>query len=323
MKKWLAVVLAGALILGLLAGCSSAPAQKDGGKKTYKIGLSMSERDQWLSGMEAAIVAAAKEKNIELVTFDSQANTEKQLEHMQTFKSGGYDLVIINLVDTNTGADMIKILGEDFPIVFVDRRPDDSLLKENLRCYVGAKEYLAGQYQSEWLANYFKDKADKNLNVVIFKGRLGLENTEQRTLGAVETLQKAGFTVNKVFEDTANYDRATAVDKMATFLGTGAKFDCIISNNDEMALGAIEAMEMANVDPKATPIVGIDGTVMGLQAVRDGKMAATAFQDPADVGKTCFQQAYDMLTTGKMITYKDVPFILIDKNNIDEKAPKK
>lgn len=340
MRKILACALAMVFILAALAGCAAAPAQTDTpqtgadtpqagadtpaapaepeGEKRFKIGLTMSERDQWLSGMEAAIVAAAEANNCDLVAFDSQASVEKQLEHIQTFATGGYDMVIINLVDTNTGEDMINLMGWDIPLVFVDRRPEDALLEEDLRCYVGATEYLAGQYQAEWLAEHFKDDEDKVLDVVIFKGRLGLENTEQRTLGAVETLEKAGFTVNKVFEDTANYDRATAVDKMATFLGTGKTFDLIISNNDEMALGAIEAMELADMDPSLTPIVGIDGTEMGLEAIKNGKMSATAFQDPKQVGETCFKQAYDMLTTGKMSIYEDVPFILVTKENLDQ-----
>jgi inositol transport system substrate-binding protein len=268
--------------------------------------------------MEGAIIAAAKEKGCELVPFDAQASAEKQLDHVQIFANGGYDTIIVNLTDTNAGKDVIELVGWDKPLVFVDRRPDDDLLAENLRCYVGAEEYLAGQYQAEWLAKHFKDKADKTLNVVIFKGRLGLENTEMRTLGAVETLQKAGFTVNKVFEDTADFDRAIAVDKMATFLGTGIGFDCVIANNDEMALGVIEAMELADTDPSKTPIVGIDGTEMGFEAIKNGKMAATAYQSPVDVGKACFEQAYEVLTTGKMASFKDVPFILVDKSNLAE-----
>ena len=312
MKKILAILFICVISCVLFGTCALAA------EKTFRIGLTLAERDQFLSGMEGAIVAAAKEKGCELVSFDAQANTEKQFEHIQVFAAGDYDTIIVNLTDTNAGNDAIALFGWDRPIVFVDRRPDDDLFVENLRCYVGAEEYLAGKYQAEWLVEHFKDKADKTLNVVIFKGRLGLENVEMRTLGAVETLQKSGFTVKKVFEDTANWDRVIAVDKMATFLGTGAEFDCVIANNDEMALGVIEAMELAGLDPSKTPIVGIDGTEMGLEAIKNGKMAATPYQSPVDVGKACFEQAYEVLTTGKMAAFRDVPFILIDKTNVDE-----
>jgi len=335
MKKVLALLLACVMALLLLSACApaKAPAAQapaadkaadaaDAGtaddSKTFKIGLTLAERDQFLSGMEGAIIAAAKEKGCELVPFDAQANTEKQLEHIQAFALGDYDLIIVNLTDTNTGEDIIELVGWDKPLVFVDRRPSDELMKDDVRCYVGAEEYLAGMYQAEYLAEYFKDKADKTLDVVLFKGRLGLENVEQRSLGAIETLEKAGFTVNLVFDDTANWDRVISVDKVATFLGTGKSFDCVICNNDEMALGVIEAMDLAGVDPSKTPIVGIDGTEMGLDAIRNGKMAMTAYQSPIDVGRACFDQAYSVLTTGKMSAFKDVPFIVITGSNINE-----
>jgi len=334
MKKALALLLACVMAFLLLSACApaQAPAQApaadaaaDAGQaaesKTFKIGLTLAERDQFLSGMEAAIIAAAKEKGCELVPFDAQASTEKQLEHIQAFALGDYDLIIVNLTDTNTGEDIIELVGWDKPLVFVDRRPSDELMEDDIRCYVGAEEYLAGMYQAEFLIEYFKDKEDKTLDVVLFKGRLGLENVEQRSLGAIETLEKAGFTVNKVFDDTANWDRVIAVDKMTTFLGTGKSFDCVICNNDEMALGVIEAMDLAGVDPSLTPVVGIDGTEMGLEAIRSGKMAMTAYQSPVDVGRACFDQAYAVLTTGKMSAFKDVPFIVITGANLNEYFP--
>lgn len=310
MKLALAVVSASLLIGSSMTGYSA--------DRKFKVGVSMSSRDQFLSTLETGILdAAAAKGNIDIVTFDSNNDVQKQYEHVNTFAANGYDAMIVNLVDTNTGEEVIK-MARNVPIIFVDRRPDDHLLTQDKQCYVGAEEYKAGQFQGEFLADYFKKKGEKTVRYVMFKGILGLENTEMRTRGAVETLEKAGFAMEKVFEDTADYDRAKALDKMNTFIGIRKPFNCVIANNDEMALGAIEAMKLADLDLSKIPVVGIDCTDVAAVAIRDGEMACSIFQNPREVGFACFEQAFDVMTTGKMIIFKDVPFRPVTKANIDE-----
>jgi len=340
MKRRLGLFLAGILLMSTLMACGKAAEtdNQDSGTadsasskqstdesseegKQYKIGVTMSSRDQFLSTLEKGILGRAEEKDVEIVTFDANNDTQKQLEQINTFISGGFDAMIVNLVDTNNGPDIVKLAG-DMPIIFVDRKPDTSILEENKRCYVGAEEYKAGAFQGEWLADFFQDKEDKTINLVILKGILGLENTENRTKGAVETLEEKGFTVVKVFEDTADYDRAKALDKMTTFMGTKKAFDAVVCNNDEMALGALEAMKLAGVDVTKVPVCGIDGTDAAQVELRAGNMAMSAYQDPKEVGESCFDQAYEVVTTGKMAVFKDVPFQTIDKDNIDQIIPK-
>lgn len=324
MKKMLSVLLATVMATSvLLSGCGgSKPAAQSGGEdsgKTYKIGVTMSARDQFLSTLEKGIFSAAEEADgtFEIDSFDANNDVQKQYEHINTFASKKYDAIIVNLVDTNTGKEVLNMVG-DIPVVFVDRRPPDELLVENETCYVGAEEYKAGQFQAEFLSEFFKDKEDKTIRYVMLKGILGLENTEMRTRGAVETMEKNGYTMELVFEDTANFDRSIALDKMNTLLGTGKEFDCVIANNDEMALGAIEAMKLAGRDLEKIPVVGIDCTDVAASTIREGQMAASVYQNPAEVGRACFAQAYDIITTGKMTTFKDVPFQLVTIDNIDE-----
>lgn len=279
----------------------------------------MSARDQFLSSLEKGIFGAAEaaDGTFEIDSFDANNDVQKQLEHITTFVSKNYDAIVVNLVDTNTGADVLNMVG-DIPVVFVDRRPADELLVENKTCYVGAEEYKAGQFQGEFLSEFFKDKEDKTIRYVMLKGILGLENTENRTRGALETLENGGFTLEQVFEDTANYDRSIALDKMNTLLGTGKEFDCVIANNDEMALGATEAMRLAGYDLKKIPVVGIDCTDVAASAIRNEEMACSIYQNPVEVGESCFAQAYDIVTTGKMSTFKEVPFQPVTLDNIDE-----
>ncbi|WNX84877.1 substrate-binding domain-containing protein [Agathobaculum sp. NTUH-O15-33] len=329
MKKHIAILLSLTLSLtALLSGCGqaggnsastadSADADSSAGGQTYKIGVTMSSRDQFLSTLEKGILdAAAAAGDFEIETFDANNDVQKQYEHINTFTSKQFDAIVVNLVDTNTGAEVLKMVG-DIPVIFVDRRPAEELLVENKTCYVGAEEYKAGQFQGEFLSEFFKDKSDKTIRYVMFKGTLGLENTENRTRGALETLEKSGFTLEQVFEDTANFDRSMALDKMNTLLGTGKEFDCVIANNDEMALGALEAMKLVGKDLKAIPVVGIDCTDVAAAAIKAGEMACSIYQNPAEVGAACFAQAFDVVTTGKMSVFKDVPFQPVTIDTID------
>ncbi len=224
--------------------------------------------------------------------------------------------MIVNLVDTSTAETIIAEAG-DTPIIFVNRRPDDSVLVEGKYAYVGSQEYDAGKMQAEFLAKYFEGRTDP-INYVLFMGQLGLENTQQRTESVKTELTNAGFTLNKVFEDTAKWDRATAMDMMQTFLGTGASFDCVICNNDEMALGVIEALKAAGVDLSKTPVVGIDATDMACQSVKNGEMAMTVFQDAAGQGAKCIEFAVKAANGELTELFGWVPFMPVTIDNVDQ-----
>ena len=257
--------------------------------KPITIGVSLYARDQFISTLEQGILAAAKEAGVTVDSQEANNDTQKQAEQVRTFAAKGYDVMIVNLVDTSTAETIIAEAG-DIPIIFVNRRPDDSVLVQGKYAYVGSQEYDAGKMQAEFLAKYFAGRTDP-INYVLFMGQLGLENTQQRTDSVKTELTKAGFTLNKVFEDTAKWDRATAMDMMQTFLGTGAAFDCVICNNDEMALGVIEALKAGGIDLTKIPVVGIDATDMACESVKNHEMAMTVFQDAAGQGAKCIEFA--------------------------------
>jgi inositol transport system substrate-binding protein len=307
MKKILAILMVLMFMFSMTACGGSAKV----------IGVTLYARDQFISNLEQAILAAA-EKQTEYTIDSQEANndTQKQAEQIRTFAAKNYSAIIVNLVDTSTAETMIAEAG-DLPIIFVNRRPADNLLKENKYAYVGSQEYDAGRMQAEFLANFFKDKPDKTLNVVLFMGQLGLENTNERTRAAKEELEKAGFTLNMVFEDTAEWDRAKAMDKMQTFLGTGTEFDCVISNNDEMALGCIEAMKAADLDLKKIPVVGIDATDMACESVKAGEMAATVFQNAAAQGALSIEYAIKAAKGEKFDKFGWIPFEPVTIENVD------
>jgi ABC-type sugar transport system substrate-binding protein len=286
------------------------------GASSNTIGVTLYARDQFISTLEQAILAASEKQTVYKVDSQEANNdTQKQAEQIRTFETKGYNSMIVNLVDTSTAQTMIAE-AKDTPIIFINRRPSDSLLKEGKYAYVGSQEYDAGRMQAEFLAQFFKDKADKTLKVVLFMGQLGLENTNERTRSAKEELQKAGFKLEMVFEDTAEWDRAKAMDKMQTIIGTGAQFDCVIANNDEMALGCVEAMKAANMDLKKIPVVGIDATDMACASVKAGEMAATVFQNAKAQGALAMEYAIKAAKGEKFDKFGWVPFEPVTAENV-------
>jgi inositol transport system substrate-binding protein len=308
MKKLIAILMVLASVLALVAcaaPAATAPAAEEPtaeaaapaepaateapAAKTITVGVSLYARDQFISTLEQGILAAAEAAGVTVDSQEANNDTQKQAEQVRTFAAKGYDVLIVNLVDTSTAETIIAEAG-DIPIIFVNRRPDDSILTTGKYAYVGSQEWDAGKMQAEFLASYFAGRTDP-INYVLFMGQLGLENTQQRTDSVKTELTNAGFTLNKVFEDTAKWDRATAMDMMQTFLGTGAVFDCVICNNDEMALGVIEALKAGGVDLTKVPVVGIDATDMACESVKNGEMAMTVFQDAAGQGAKCIEFA--------------------------------
>jgi len=333
MKKLLAVLMVLATVLAMVACAApeaattaaepateaAAPAEEaatEAPAKTITIGVSLYARDQFISTLEQGILAAAEAAGVTVDSQEANNDTQKQAEQVRTFAAKGYDVMIVNLVDTSTAETIIAEAG-DIPIIFVNRRPDDSILVEGKYAYVGSQEWDAGKMQAEFLANYFAGRTDP-INYVLFMGQLGLENTQQRTDSVKTELTNAGFTLNKVFEDTAKWDRATAMDMMQTFLGTGATFDCVICNNDEMALGVIEALKAAGVDLAKIPVVGIDATDMACQSVKNGEMAMTVFQDAAGQGAKCIEFAIKAANGELTDLFGWVPFMPVTIDNVDQ-----
>ena len=278
-----------------------------------KIGVSLYARDQFISNLEQGILKAAEAAGVTVDSQEANNDTQRQQEQVRTFAVQGYDVMIVNLVDTSTAETIIAEAG-DIPIIFVNRRPDDSVLVEGKYAYVGSQEWDAGKMQAEFLANFFEGRTDP-INYVLFMGQLGLENTQQRTESVKTELENAGFTLNQIFEDTAKWDRATAMDMMQTFIGTGATYDCVICNNDEMALGAIEAMKAAGIDLAAIPVVGIDATAMACESILNGEMAASVFQDAAGQGEKCIEFAIKAANGQLTEQFGWVPFQPVDASN--------
>ncbi|HVI39024.1 MAG TPA: substrate-binding domain-containing protein, partial [Anaerovoracaceae bacterium] len=130
----------------------------------------------------------------------------------------------------------------------------------------------------------------------LLNGIMGQVSTTNRTKSVLQTLKDNGITAVEASAPLAcDYDRAKAMNQIGPLLSSGIEFDCVISNNDAMALGAIEAMEQQDIDPSTVPIVGIDATADACAAVQSGKLAMTVFQDPKGQGTGAILAAINLI----------------------------
>lgn len=319
-KKVVSLAIAAVMTMSL-----GVIAHADGDKN---ITLVLSQRDEWLSTLVDAAEEAAKEQGYNMNTVDCISDSSKAIQFVETAKNAGEEAIIVNLVDPAQATAILEAAG-DMKVVFVNRTPDDmGLLNENA-VYVGSDEMTSGKYQGEALVKYFDEKGQKDIKYILLNGILGQTSTTNRTASVLQALEDGGLNAEEASAPLAcEYDRAEAMDKIKPLLTAGTEFDCIISNNDAMALGAIEAMKELGMDPSEVPIVGIDCTADGAQAVADGEMYMTVFQNAKGQGSGAMQAAINLLNGDPINEGTDyeidsenehivwVPFEPVDASNV-------
>ena len=304
MKLFATLAVTAAMVLGLAAcggGSSAAPAATDSGSTGggaaaggEKITLIMSQRDEFLSSLEAGAKKAAAELGVNLVTQDANQDESKQIQYVQAAAADGQKAVIVNPINPSACQSIIDAAG-DMKVVFVNRVPDDtSILNENA-VYVGSDEHTSGKFQGDFLAEYFKKAGKTDIKYILLRGIEGQTSTTLRSESVLQALADNGINATETYAKSCLYDRTEALNQMGNILADASKeFDCIICNNDSMALGAIEACTQAGrtID---FPIVGIDATADGRQAIKDGTLAMSVFQDPNGQGGGAVAAALNLI----------------------------
>ncbi len=316
MRKTLIITLI--LSILLFGGCT----KKEDSIKEIKIGISLYRSDDaFITSIKDYIVKAAKEREIKdnvkitLDVLDASGQQSIQNDQVDGFISQKYNVICVNMADRTAAAVIIdKAKAADIPVVFFNREPvaEDMERWEKLY-YVGAAAGQSGVIQGEIIYKLFSanpERVDKNgdgiIQYVMLEGELGHQDSLLRTEYSVRTLITMGVEVEKLANDSAAWKRSLGKEKMSSWLNDfGNSIEVVFSNNDEMALGAIEAMKdygyTFSVDDNII-VVGIDATVAGLEAVKNGQMYATVFNDAYGQGKGIFEIAYSYVTTGNADT---------------------
>jgi methyl-galactoside transport system substrate-binding protein len=314
MKKLLSLGLALVMVLSIVTVAMAADLPSVG-VTIYKFD------DTFMTGVRNAIEAAAVDvATIEIA--DSQNNQATQNDQVDLFLSKGVNALAINPVDrTAAGVILDKAMAVDVPVVFFNREPlAEDMAKSDMVYYVGARAEESGTMSGQIIVDYFTahPEADKNgdgiIQYVMLKGEPGHQDAELRTEYSIKAIEDAGFKVEKIAEDTAMWDRVKGQDKMAAFLAAhGDTIEAVLANNDDMALGAIEALKAAGYfsEGKFMPVVGVDATAPALEALKEGTLLGTVLNDAVNQGKATLLLAA-LLGAGETVTADNYPYTITD-----------
>jgi inositol transport system substrate-binding protein len=300
------------MLLSVLSACAPAAAPTEAsGDKPIKIGVSMLFDDLWLTTLRDAMTEyAATQPGVELIMVDSKEDVATQLGQVENFVAQKVDVIVLIAANTDAADPMTKAAQDaGIPLVYVNRIPSN--LPEGIS-YVGSDSIEAGIMQAEWLAEKLGGKG----NVVIMNGNLAQEAAQKRTEGEKQVFAKYPD-IHIIKEDTANWSRADGLALMENWLATGDQIDAVASNNDEMAIGALQAIEAAG---KLGEILvgGVDASPDALQEMDKGRLNVTVFQNAKGQGEGGIQVAIALARgeTVDQITW--IPFVLVTPENYKE-----
>lgn len=316
MKKALAIALSSVLALSLAAcgggtasstppaastpaPASTAVESTGGAELKANIGACIYKFDDtFMTGVRNQMTATAEEVGATLEIMDSQNKQTTQNEQVDTFITKGVDALAVNPVDRTAAAPLLeKAKAESLPIVFLNREPEaDVMASYDKVWYVGAKAEESGTMSGQIIVDYFKANpdADKNgdgkIQYVMLQGEPGHQDATLRSEYSIKAIVDAGFEVEDLGTDTAQWDKVKATDLMKNFISKNGvdKIEAVLANNDDMALGAIEALKAEGYNTgdasKYIPVVGVDATAPALAAMKDGSLLGTVLNDAVNQG---------------------------------------
>ena len=338
-RKYLA--LAGVLCMAAVTagGCKNS---EEDTVKNIKIGVTLYDQyDTFLSEMmtEFTEYAADKEEDtgvaINVEILDASQSQLTQNEQVKSLIDKGCDVVCVNLVDRTEPTTITDFAeNHDVPIIFFNRE----LVTEDLErwkelYYVGADASESGTLEGELAADAFKGNPSMYKNgdgicqYVVLEGEAGHQDSIVRTEYSVNTMVENGVETEKLGYAIANWNRAQAQTKTAAMLTQfEGKLELIIANNDDMALGAIDALKASQIPKEEWPgVVGIDGTDAGLDAVKNEEMLGTVYNDKEGQAQEMLNLAFAIATQGDKSDiplidgkYVRTPYYKITLDNIEE-----
>ena len=283
-----------------------------------KIGVSMDKfDDNFLTVLRNGMVEYAKtQPGVTLQIEDAKDDVSKQLSQVQNFIANGVTAIIVNPVDTSATPAITKAAADaGVPLVYVNRLPADVEKLGPKAAVVASDEKESGTYETQAICKILGGKGD----ILVIEGQLSNQAAVQRTADVHDVIATPECKGMKVIaEQTAEWDRTKAQNLMTNWLSKGMKFDAVIANNDEMAVGALQAMKAAGVDTKKAVVGGVDATQDALASMKAGDLKVTVFQDAAGQGKGAVDAAL-ALAAGKPVDKKVyIPFQLVTPANMDQ-----
>ncbi len=308
-KKILVAGLAASLGIQLFGACA-----REGSYEEESVYVGVAYYDQSDTFINALIDCLKEEsreyedKGCEVaMQFRGAGGSQRtQNDQVKELIDAGCNVLCVNLVDRADPSEIIDLAREnDVPVIFFNREPvAEDMMQWDRLYYVGALAGQSGTMQGELAVELIRSDAgidrdrDGKIQYVVLEGEPGHQDAIIRTENAVDTLKRNGIEVEKLSYGIANWNRAQAQNQMLQMISQHQnQIELVLANNDDMALGAIDAYEKLNYTESALPVfLGIDGTDVGLEAVREEKMAGTVFNDKEGQAKAMMELAAALVT---------------------------
>ena len=318
MKKWrklIAAGLVGMMTLSLAAcggGGSEGGGEEGSSENTdgYTIGATYyTLQTEFCMRMDNYAKTYCEENGINYVSYDGNNDAAAQLEQVETMIADGVDAIILNPQDADACVACVEAADEaGIPVFGVNTMVNT----DKLTAYVGSQDVGAGEEIMQEMIDYM---GTDTFNIVVLEGPMGQSAQLQRWEGINNVLaENPGIEI--LAYDTANWSRSEAMTLMETWLTTyGDEIDAVVSENDEMALGARQAIEDGGYD---IPCIGIDGITDAVAAVKEGRMIASDFQDAEGQISGAIDAAVTVLAGGEVEKEIWIPFQMIRQDNVAE-----
>lgn len=311
MKRIVCLIAALTLLLALPA-CRA----DTGVGRTLRVGVALyQQEDTFIETVTRELQRAALETGdgqdikINLYIADGKESQATQNEQVDRFLERGYDVICVNVVDRTAAAVIIdKAQAADVPVIFFNREPvEEDLRRWQHAYYIGLPAGDAGVLQGELVLDAWqsrRNELDRNgdgvLQYVMLEGEPGHQDALLRTEYSISTLIKAGVSTEKLASAAANWQRGQAGIRMRQWLREfGDAIEVVFANNDDMALGAIDACIEAGLDKSSLPfIVGVDATPPAMEALREGTLEGTVRNDAVGLAESLISMAVSLSSEG-------------------------
>lgn len=304
-----------------LLAATAATALLASAAHAQNIGVTMALfDDNFLTVLRNGMIEMAGQMDgMTLQVEDARNDVARQLNQIDNFIASGVDAIIVNPVDTSATEAMSAAADRaGVPLIYVNRQPINMDTLPANQAFVASNEVESSTMATFEACKMLRAQGLGNgANVVIMMGELSNQAAIQRTKNVDDVLamDMCSF-MNVVDRQTANWQRDEARNLMMNWLSTGETFHAVLSNNDEMALGAIQALRTAGISMDDVIVTGVDATQDALAAMQAGDLDFTVFQDAAGQGAGALRAALDLIAGNPVSQRVFIPFQLVTPANV-------
>lgn len=289
------------------------------------IGVSMQSFDNNFQTLlrEGLGARASEVDGVKIQVEDAQADISKQLNQVNNFIAANVDAIIVTLADTSAAPGISDAAAKaGIPLVYLNLEPDNVAKLPEKQAYVGSRETDAGRLAGEAACSLLKEKGKAaDAQAYILMGDLAHQASRDRTSSFKQALTSGDCkAVTIADEQSAAWTRTTAMDMTTNWITAGRPIDVVFANNDEMAIGAVQALKAASVSMDDVIVIGIDATPDGLASMAAGDLDATVFQNAKGQSTSALDAAVALIRGTPVDKQVMVPFELVTHKNMTDYA---